>query len=416
MTPSVPVPVVRLDPTGADHHGEAARLRAAGPVVRVTLPGGVSAFAITHHDLLADFASDPRVSKDWHRWTAMATGQIPDGWPLTGMVKVTNMVTADGREHQRLRRLVTQTLTPQRVQNLQPRITAITAELLDALPEHAGPDGAVDLRAHFSYPLPMRIICELVGVPEPQHPHMRHLVDSIFKSTTTPDEVLATQTDIKQTLNDLIQLRRDEPADDLTTALLATRDQDPEHLSDAELAGTLWVMITAGHETTLSLITNATRALLTHPSQRDIALAGDERTWRAVVEETLRWDAPIGNFLARYPLEDITVAGVTIPAGEAVLAPWSSVGRDPQQHGPQADTFDITRTPTRHLAFGHGPHVCVGAPVARLEATIALRDLFARYPHLALAADPRTLTPVPSLVSNSVQHLPVHLAPPRAIT
>lgn len=158
------------------------------------------------------------------------------------------------------------------------------------------------------------------------------------------------------------------------------RPDDPTALSDEELVDTLWLMLTAGHETTLSLIVNATRALLTYPDQRAIAVAGDDQTWAAVVEETLRWDAPIGNFMARYPLEDIVIAGVTIPAGEAILAPYSGVGRDPARHGADADEFDITRHHERHLAFGDGPHLCLGASLARVEATIALRALFERSP------------------------------------
>jgi len=175
---------------------------------------------------------------------------------------------------------------------------------------------------------------------------------------------------------------------------------------------TLWLMVTAGHETTLNLITNTVRALLTHPDQRALALAG-EVTWAAVIEEVLGWDAPIGNFLARYPRQDITIAGITIPAGDAVLAPYTAVGRDPAQHDTHADRFDITREPTKHLAFGGGPHICLGAPLARLEATIAVRELFVRYPDLELATAPEDLTPIASLFSNSIQTLPVHLAPPR---
>ncbi|MGP4114011.1 cytochrome P450 family protein [Streptomyces sp. 4N509B] len=409
--PSPPPDAIALDPAAADHHGEAARLRALGPVVRVLLPGGVPAWSITRHDLLAELVTDPRVSKDWHHWQALMRGDIPEGWPLTGMVRVTNMVTADGAEHHRLRRLVTQTLTPKRVQALAPRITALTRELLDALPSHADTGGAVDLRAHFAYPLPMRVICDLLGIPEADRPRLRQLVDSIFRTTTSPEEVIQTQHDIYDVLAGIITHRTRYPAGDLTSALIAARANDPEALSEEELAGTLWLMISAGHETTLSLIVNAVRALLTHPDQLTLARTGGDETWAAVVEETLRWDAPIGNFLARYPLEDVEIAGTTIPAGEAILAPYSAVGRDPEHHGPSAHVFDITREQRRHLAFGGGPHVCLGAPLARLEARLALPALFDRYPDLSLAVPATDLTPVPSLISNSVTTLPVHLQP-----
>lgn len=406
------IPVVTLDPAGTDHHGEAARLRELGPVVRVVLPGGVEAWSVTHHALLADLLADRRVSKDWHNWTAIRDGDIADDWPLIGMVKVTNMVTADGPEHHRLRKFVTRTLTPRHVQSLRPRIAGIVGMLLDDLPSHVRPDGTVDLREHFAYPVPMQVICELVGVPEEDRPELRELVDSIFRSTTAPDEVLKTQRDIYLLLNRLVAARHAEPGDDLISALIAAQRDDPERLTDEELVGTLWLMLAAGHETTLSLIVNGARALLTHPDQRALAVAGGEDTWSAVVEETLRWDAPIGNFLARYPLEDIEIAGVAIPAGDAILAPYSAVGRDEAQHGSDAARFDITREQRRHLAFGGGPHLCLGAPLARLEATEALPALFRRYPGLSLAVPPGALVPVPSLFSNSAAELPVFLTVP----
>ncbi|SFS82465.1 cytochrome P450 family protein [Saccharopolyspora flava] len=397
------VPLIELDPLAADHHGEAARMRAAGTVIRVLLPGGVRAWAVTEHAALAELVADPRVSKDWRNWTAVRQGEISDDWPLIGMVKVTNMVTADGTEHQRLRRLVTRAFTRGRVEDLRPRVQRIVADLLDDLPRQATA-GVVDLRPHFAYPVPMNVICELVGVPVPWRAELRTLVDSIFRTNTTPEEVLSTQRDRLRLLNRLVDLRRSSPGDDLTSALLAAGEADAEALTAEELVDTLWLLLTAGHETTLSLILNTTRALLTHPDQLELARAG---AWAEAVEETLRWDAPIGNFLARYPLEDITLAGVTIPRGEAIIAPYSGVGRDPAQHGPGAERFDLTRNPQRHLAFGGGPHFCLGAHLARLEAVEAVSALFARYPELALASD--ELLPVPSLFSNSAQRLPVRL-------
>lgn len=173
------------------------------------------------------------------------------------------------------------------------------------------------------------------------------------------------------------------------------------------------MLIGAGHETSISLIVNATRALLVHPEQLVRVRDGDADTWSLVIEETLRWDAPVGNFPARFPTEDVTVAGVTIRKGDAILAPWSGVNRDPSQYGTDADKFDIGRQPQRHLAFGTGPHVCIGPALARLEASAALPALFARYPEMRLAVDPDELTAVPSIFSNSVTSLPVYLGPAR---
>lgn len=411
MTDSVTaqVPVIHLDPMGSDHHGEATRMRELGPVVRVVLPGDVGVWAVTDHALLADLVTDPRVSKDWRNWNAIRSGEVTDEWPLVGMIKVTNMVTSDGEVHQRLRRPVTRTFTRGRVEQLRPRLEQIVRELLDGLPGHAAADGAVDLRPHYAYPVPMRMICELTGVPEQWRPRLRELVDSIFRTNTTAEEVVATQRDRHDMLNRLVELRRAEPGDDLTSALIQIGEQDREKLTQEELIDTIWLLLTAGHETTLSLIVNGIRAMLTHPDQLALARAGGAEAWARVVEETLRWDAPIGNFPARYPFEDIEIAGVRIPRGEAILAPYSGVGRDPAQHGAQADRFDITRPAGRHLAFGGGPHICLGAHLARLEAQVALPALFDRYPDLRPAADTATLPPVPSFFSNSAATLPVYL-------
>ncbi|WP_069622092.1 cytochrome P450 family protein, partial [Streptomyces niveus] len=365
--------------------------------------------SVTDHALLTEMIADPRFSKDWRNWNAILRGEISDGWPLVGMVKVTNMVTADGQEHRRLRKLVTQTFTPRRVQELRPRIERIVTELLDALPSHADADGSVDLRRHFAHPVPMRVICELFGVPEHEQPRLKELMDNIFRSDLGPAEVMASQVEQYQLLARVVDNCRRNPGPDLTSALIAAREEDPDALSEEELVGTLLLMLAAGQETTLGLITNAVRALLTHPEQRAVAEQGDETVWANVVEETLRWDAPIGNFPFRYPLEDVEIAGVRIPKGEAIMAPYSAVGRDKAQHGEAADEFDITREQRKHLAFSHGPHFCLGAPLARLEAALAIPAVFKRYPELTLAVDPAELIPVPSLFSNSSATLPVRL-------
>lgn len=408
-TDTTEVPVIRLDPMGADHHGEAARMRSLGPVIRVILPGEVEVWAVTDHTLLAQLLTDPLVSKDWRNWALIQDGTITDDYPLIGMIKVTNMVTSDDAVHRRLRQPVTRTFTRGRVEQLRPRLNNIVETLLDELPRHADPDGVVDLRVHYAYPVPMQMICELTGVPVESRPRLRELVDSIFRTNTSPEEAVATERERVELLNRLVDLRRAEPGEDLTSALIAIGEEDSEALTQEELIDTIWLLLTAGHETTLSLIVNGVRALLTHPDQLAMARSGGEKTWSSVVEETLRWDAPIGNFPFRYPLEDITIADVKIPKGDAILAPYSGVNRDPSQYGPTADDFDITRDPNRHLAFGGGPHVCLGAHLARLEAQVALPALFDRYPELSLAVDPAELVPVPSFFSNSAAALPVRL-------
>ncbi|MFZ3494460.1 cytochrome P450 family protein [Streptomyces sp. 5.8] len=401
-----------IDPSGADRHGEAALMRDLGPVVRAVLPGGVRMWVVTEYALLAELSADPRVGRDWRTWEALRKGEIPADWPLLGMIRLNNMMARDGDEHRRLRRPLTRAFTRNRVERMGPRIDQIVATMLDDLPRHAAADGTVDLRRHYAYPFPMQVICELIGIPEAWWSRFRELIDYVIRADTTPEQFIAGHHERHELFQRLFAMRRAEPADDLTSALLAAgAEEGEEAFTDEELEDTLWTLIGAGHETSISLIVNATRALLTHPEQLAMVRDGGTAVWGEVVEETLRWDSPVGNFPARFTTEDITVAGVTIPKGDAILAPWSGVNRDPKQYGESADQFDITRPVKRHLAFGTGPHVCIGPALARFEAMAALPPLFARYPELRLAVDPSELSPVPSIFSNSVTGLPVHLGP-----
>ncbi|MEU6123815.1 cytochrome P450 [Streptomyces sp. NPDC047123] len=398
-------PPVRLDVTAADLHGEAERLRAIGPAVRVELPGGVAAWVITRHGLLQNLLADPRVVKNPAHWQALRDGQVPQGWPLIDFVTNPGMTTADGDDHRRLRGLVSQAFAPRRVQAMRQGIEADVRSLLDRL-DAAGP-GPVDLRRHFAYPLPMNTVGTLMGVPPERFDDFRDLSAALVSAGTTPEQTLATRQRLHALLTDLVAARRARPRDDLTSYLIAARD-DGDRLSEQELIGTLVLVIVAGHGTTQNLITNAVRGLLTHPGQR-AALAAGAHEWSAVIEETLRWDSPVAHFPLRYAAEDIPAGDVVIPRGEAILASYAAAGRDPGRYGTDAAEFDIGRPPARHLSFGHGPHYCTGAALARLEAGIALPALFARFPDLRLATAPEALEPLPSFISNSVRRLPVLL-------
>lgn len=404
-------PVVHLDPA-TDHHDQARQMRELGKVVRAVLPGGVRMWIVMDYELLVGVANDPRVSRNQKHWRALRHGEIPEDWPLLSMILLNNAMSHDGPEHQRLRRPLTRTFTRRRVEAMRPRIEQIVNTLLSGLPGHADSNGVVDLRQHYAYPFPMQVICELIGVPESWWPQFRRLINSVVRADATAEEVAAMQQERRDLWTRLIAMRRAEPADDLTSALLAINEGD-EALTDDELQDTLWMLIGAGHETSLSLIVNTTRALLTHPDQSAMVRDGDEGAWAKVIEESLRWDSPVGNFPARFPTEDIVVGDVTIPKGDAILAPWSGVNRDPAQFGEDADTFDINRSPNKHVAFGSGPHVCLGAHLARFEGAVALPALFNRYPGMRLAVDPAELTQVPSFFSNSVSSLPVYLGPAR---
>ncbi len=194
----------------------------------------------------------------------------------------------------------------------------------------------------------------------------------------------------------------------MTSVLIATRDEDGSQLVEKELVDTLMLVINAGHETTVNLLDQAIFALLTHDDQRADVLAG-RVPWSDLVEETLRYEAPVAHLPLRYAVEDIELGEIRIPKGEAILASYAGAGRDPQVHGATADTFDVHRVNKEHLSFGHGAHHCIGAPLARLEATIALPALFERFPKLRFAVDPAELEPVGSFISNGHRTLPVYL-------
>jgi 2-hydroxy-5-methyl-1-naphthoate 7-hydroxylase len=400
-----------MDPTGAAVHADAAALRERAAACPVTLPGGVPGMIISRYRELRDFLADPKIAKNARHFAAYQEGRIPAQWQLNAFALVSGMITADGDDHRRLRGLATKAFTPRRVAALRPWIEKLTGDLLAALPGQAGPDGVVDLRRHFAYPLPMGVISELLGVGTGYRDRLHRLTHRMV-STSSAADAMAAQAEIHTILGQVVADRRAAPGDDLTSALIAARDDDreggAERLSDEELTGTLLLMIVAGHETTLNLITNAVRALCEHPDQLALVLAG-EVSWDAVVEETLRWDSPVANFPFRYPTTDVVVDGVTVPRGIPVLAGYAAAGRDPREYGPTAGSFDITRPANRHLAFGHGAHYCLGAPLARLEAVIALRDLYAAYPRLALAAPSASLPPLPGFVGSSVARLPVRL-------
>ncbi len=400
-------PIV-LDPFARDSAGEGALLRAAGPVAAVELPGGVAAWAVTQHAAARELLTDRRLVKDAAHWAAFQRGEVPKSWPLIGLaVPGPSMVTADGDEHRRLRALVAQAFTPRRVELMRPQVESITAGLLDALDALAVGEREVDLKSAFAFPLPMTVICSLLGVAAADHEHLRSLYERFFSSVPDPAGIQATIAELNAFVRGVVAQRRAEPGEDLASALLAA-DVEGSALSDAEAAATLRVIIAAGHETTVNLISNAVRALLGHPDQLALVRAG-EVSWAAVVEESLRWTPPTSNFLFRFAAEPIAVGAVVVPAGDPVLISYNAIGRDPLQHGITAEVFDVTRDPIRHLSFGHGPHVCPGSPLARLEAQVALPALFERFPDLALAVPDEELRPSASLVVNSLRTLPVRL-------
>ncbi len=372
-----------------------AALRARGPVHRVRIPEGADAWLVLGYEAGRALLADQRLSKHWSRAS-----------PTLGVSKVSagsSMLGSDAPDHTRLRKLVAREFTPRRMEQLAPRIQEMTDELLDAM--LAAPDRTADLVEALSFPLPMAVICELLGVPFQDREDFRTWSGQAVSSIDPSVRASSTQA-MTSYIAGLLAGKREKPADDLLSALIHTADEDGDRLSGEELIGMAWLLLVAGHETTVNLITNGVHSLLAHPGQL-AALRADFSLIDNAVEEILRFEGPVETPTYRFTTEPIEVGGTVIPGGgELVLVAMSDANRDPGRY-PGGDRFDITRDARGHIAFGHGIHYCLGAPLARIEARTAIRSLLERCPDLRPAADPATLTWRAGMLMRGPLSLPV---------
>ncbi|MGJ7907984.1 cytochrome P450 family protein [Actinopolyspora sp. H202] len=385
-----------------DPHGLYDALRVEAPVREIIAPGGTKVWLVTKYDDARAALADNRLSKNievGQKVIERNTSGEGEGLVYASELAV-HMLNTDPPDHTRLRQQVNRVFTTPAVEKLRPRIEEITADLLDSM---AGQDEA-DLMSALAYPIPMAVICELLGVPTSDRERFRGWVPSQLAGGD-PEQMAADTVKLLEYLEGLVESKRSEPADDLLTDLV--RSTDDGKLNTQELVSMAFLLLVAGHETTAHLIGNGMYALLSHPDQFAV-LRADRSLLPGAIEEVLRYESPVNTSSLRFTTEPIELGGVVIPEGELVVVALTSANRDDSKF-PDGGTLDICRGAGGNLSFGHGIHYCVGAPLARLEAQIAFGQLIDRFPEMRLAADPADLRWQPGTALRGLKTLPVRL-------
>ncbi|MGD3112949.1 cytochrome P450 family protein [Streptomyces sp. YGL11-2] len=380
-----------------DPHRAYARLREEGPVHQVALPDGTPIWLVLREADVRAWLTDDRLSVNKAK-----SGNGYKGFSLPPALDA-NLLNIDPADHLRLRRLVSKTFTPRRVEALRDGVQAAADGLADVLARCMETNGAADLVSQFANPLPLVVIGDLLGVPEQDRKPFSDWVTTMFDPQGREDMANAVDS-IHHYLVELIEQRRHEPDDRLLSALIAVRDEG-DTLTEDELVSLAFLILFAGSESTQHVISGGLLTLLEHPRQ-----LGALREYPALlpdaVEEILRYAHPNQMAIRRFPTEDIVIGGTRIPAGDTVMLCPASAHRDPQRY-PEPDRFDIHRTDKSHLALGYGVHYCLGAPLARLEIQTALGTLLRRFPKLSLGVPADQLRWRPSFRSHVVKELPI---------
>ncbi|MFC3501924.1 cytochrome P450 [Micromonospora krabiensis] len=385
------------------------RLRAHGPVVEA----GPVFYVVTGYAEADELLRDPRLG--------VMDAAIRDGlWPgwrdspaVTSISR--SMLRTNPPDHSRMRRLAAGAFSPRRIAGMRGVVAAQAEELVDAMVERGRRGEPVDFLADFAYPLPVGVICALLGVPPEDRPLFRRWaadLTGVLEPEITPDELAVADrgaAELRGYFTDLVRARRRAPADDLTSALVQVHDADGERLSGDELLANLVVLLVAGFETTTNLLGNGLVVLLEHPRAAD-ALRGHPDLAPAYVEELLRYDSPV-QLTTRMTTEPVRCGGLDLPAGSWALLLLGAANRDPRRY-PEPARFDPWRAQAHPLSFGAGPHYCLGAGLARLEAQVAFPLLLRRLPELALAGRPRRRT---RLTLRGYDTLPVTLGTPALV-
>ncbi|MGI5171076.1 cytochrome P450 family protein [Spirillospora sp. CA-253888] len=396
-----------------DPYPRLAELRRSTAAHCVAQPNGLRKWLVTRYEDGRTLLADPRLSKDMRIGYGLLEKNFTDPAKRAEFLRESgsrrqfprelaeHMLDSDPPDHTRLRRLVAKVFTGRRVRDLRPQVAALTDDLLDA----AARRGRIDLMADLAFPLPFTVICSLLGVPLTDREWFRRR-SNLLVSGTSGDEVRDAGAEVVGYLGDLIDAKRADPADDLLSALVHTGDGG-DRLSGTELMSMAYVLMVAGHETTVNLVGNGALALLRHPGQRAL-LDADPSLWPSAVEEVLRFDGPNVSSTWRFTTEPVTVGDVVIPKGEFVTVCLLAVCRDPDRYA-DPDRFDIRRVNTGSLAFGHGVHHCIGAPLARLEGEVVLSKLFQRFPEMEPTVGDGDLKWRFSTMMRGLEELPVRL-------
>ena len=381
-----------------------ARLRVSEPVCRTVLPDKTRVWLLTRYEDVNALLKDDRFAK--YRYNAMSPEQLrKQPWvpPMFRPLERT-MLDLDSPDHTRLRALVHQAFTPRIVEQMRLRVQTLADELLDAVARK----DEMDLIRDYALPLPMTLITEILGVPACDRDKFHHWSKVIVSVNQFNNNwrVIPTIWKFTRYLRSFIKMRRADPRDDLVSALIQA-EESGDTLSEDELLAMVFLLLVAGHETTVNLIGSGTMELLQHPEQMD-KLRCEPSLIQPAIEELLRYTSPVFMSTERYAREDVTIQGVTISRGEMTLGVIGSANRDENVFD-RPEELNIARENNRHLSFGHGIHFCLGAPLARLEAQIAISTLLRRLPHLRLNVAPELLIWRSSLILRGLETLPVAL-------
>jgi cytochrome P450 len=375
-----------------------------GPVRQIALPDGQPVWLVTRHADVRATLTDPKVGKN-------ITYANPGLWRFLGYTGEqsmlhNNMLTNDPPEHTRLRRLVTKAFTPRRVAQMRERISELTESLLDAV----APLGETDLKRTFATPLSVTVIHDMLAIPPADRDEFQHYMDAFvgLSDSMSAEDMAAAVNWSEKYLTGLIANRRENPGEDLISALIDAQERD-DRLTDVEIRSTVLLLVLAGSETTVNLVANGMLCLLSNPDQL-AALRADPALLPGAIEELLRFTSPVIAVVHRFPTENLTIGTTEIPAGEHLVVHLDAANHDPDEFD-DPDRLDLRRDAGTQVAFGWGSHFCLGANLARIQAEVALGSLLRRFDDLELAAPASELTWTSSVVANSLEALPVTFTP-----